>query len=341
MAETDPRLFVGFDLGGTKMLAHVYEVAAAANDPEAAKTVAKANAYERIGRERKKTHGYRGPKAGVERIVEVVTAALEDAGKDAKDLSGIGIGCPGPVDMENGVLIGPPNLGWGETKIADPLKQAFGCPVSVVNDVDAGMYGEYRFGAAHGSRCAVGIFPGTGVGGGAVYRGEIFRGAGSSCMEIGHVCVDPTGPLCGCGQRGCLEAVASRLSIAANAAKAAYRGEAPALFEKAGTDLREIRSGAIAEGVENDPVIKDIVTEAGRQIGLAAASLIHLLGPDVIVLGGGLVEAIPKLLCKVVEETANGRVMTAYRKSFRVVPAELADDAGVLGAAAWAARAAA
>ena len=331
---SDPRLFVGFDLGGTKMLAHVYEVEAS----DSAGEPAKAKAYEKIGRERKKTHGYRGPEAGVERIVEVITSALEDAGREAKDLTAIGIGCPGPVDMERGVLVGPPNLGWGETDIAGPLTKAFGCPAFVVNDVDAGMYGEYRFGAAAGSRCAVGIFPGTGVGGGCVHEGRIFRGAAASCMEIGHVCVDPGGPLCGCGQRGCLEAVASRLSIAAQAAKAAYRGEAPHLFEDAGTDLREIRSGAIANGVEKDPVIRDIVAEAGRQIGLATASLVHLLGPDVIVLGGGLAEAIPKLLVKTVEDAAKDRVMPAYRKSFKVVTAELADDAGVLGAAAWADR---
>lgn len=320
-ADAKSPLYVGFDLGGTKMLAHVYD-----------------GSYERLGRERKKTHGYRGPKAGVERIIETIQNALESAGRDKKELSAIGIGCPGPVEMEKGVLIGPPNLGWGETKIAEPLKDAFGCPVFVVNDVDAGVFGEYRFGAAKKSRCAVGVFPGTGIGGGAVYEGSIFRGAGISCMEIGHVRVDPEGPLCGCGQRGCLEAVASRLAVASMAAKAAYRGEADHLLNTAGTDLREIRSGALAESYERDPVVADLIREAAREIGLAVAGVVHLMGPDVVVLGGGLVEALPKPFTEIVSEVANGRVMTAYKKSFKVKAAELGDDAGVLGAVAWAAK---
>lgn len=310
---------VGFDLGGTKMLSHVYD-----GDDK------------RIGRERKKTHGYRGAKAGIERITDTIRASLEDAEVEAKELGAIGIGCPGPVDMDKGVLIGPPNLGWGETKIAEPLQGAFDCPVFVANDVDAGMFGEYHFGAAKNAYCAVGVFPGTGIGGGAVYQGSIFRGAAASCLEIGHVEVDPGGALCGCGQRGCLEAVASRLSVASQAAKAAYRGEAPFLFDKAGTDLREIRSGVLAEAYEKDKIIADIVHEAARQIGIAVAGVVHLLSPDVIVLGGGLVEALPKPFVEIVTEVANDRVMPAYRKSFKVKTAELGDDAGVLGAAAWA-----
>lgn len=319
-AEPDEKsALVGFDLGGTKMLSHIYDAD-----------------FNRLGRERKKTHGYRGPKAGVERIIEVIRLALDDADCSPKNLRGIGIGCPGPVSMDDGVLLGPPNLGWGVTKIAAPLKAEFDCPVFVVNDVDAGVFGEYRFGAAKKARCAVGVFPGTGIGGGAVYEGSIFRGAGASCMEIGHVQVDPEGPLCGCGQRGCLEAVASRLAVAANSAKAAYRGEAKHLLENAGTDLKEIRSGAIAEAFKHDRVIEDIVKEAARQIGLAVAGVVHLLGPDVVVLGGGLVEALPGPFLEIVSDVANGRVMPAYRKSFKVREAELGDDAGVLGAAAWA-----
>lgn len=313
------KVFLGFDLGGTKMLSHVYDAD-----------------YKRLGRARKKTHGYRGAKAGIERIVETIKASLQEAERDASSLAAIGIGCPGPVDMDRGMLLSPPNLGWGETKIAEPLADAFGCPVYVANDVDAGVFGEYQFGAAKGAYCAVGVFPGTGIGGGAVYRGAIFRGAGASCMEIGHVEVDPGGELCGCGQRGCLEAGASRLAVASRAAKAAYRGEAPFLLEKVGTDLKEIRSGALAESYEKDKIVAEIINDSARQIGLAVAGVINLLGPDVIVLGGGLVEALPKPFVEIVTNVANGRVMSAYRKSFKVKTAELGDDAGVLGAASWA-----
>ena len=346
-AGSDRTLVIGFDLGGTKMLSYLFDAADAESgkdkkdDKKDDKKSKKTAQYRKLARARKKTHGQRGREAGLDRICETIRESLEEADKDhsvsAGDLATIGIGCPGPIDMDEGVLLDPPNLPWGRTEVRKRLEKEFGCDVHVLNDVDAGVFGEYRFGAGQGSRCLIGIFPGTGIGGGCVYEGSVFRGATSSVMEVGHVRVDPEGPLCGCGERGCLEAVASRLAIAANAAKAAYRGEAKHLFDDAGADLREIRSGAISDAIANgDTVVEDIVREAARQIGLSAAGLIHLLGPDVIVLGGGLAEALPEQLTRIVEETARGHVMKAYRKSFTVKVAQLGDDAGALGAAAWA-----
>ena len=178
---------------------------------------------------------------------------------------------------------------------------------------------------------------GTGIGGGCVYEGEIFRGRKSSCLEIGHTQVMPNGPLCGCGQRGCLEAVASRLAISAQAAKSAARGEAPFLLKQVGTDLVNIRSRDLADSIQNgDKVIQEIVTEAARQIGMSLAGVINLLCPDVVVLGGGLVEALPELIVETVSRSARKRVMPAFRESFKVVSATLGDDATALGAAAWA-----
>jgi glucokinase len=206
-----------------------------------------------------------------------------------------------------------------------------------MNDVDAGLYGEYRFGAGRGGRCVLGVFPGTGIGGGCVYEERILRGRTSSCMEIGHVQVMPGGPLCGCGQEGCLEAVASRLAIAADAAKAVHRGEAPYLEAIAGSDIAAIRSGALARAISaGDSVIEQIVRRAAGYIGVAVAGAIHLLAPDIVVLGGGLVEAMPELFVTEVESTARGRVMSSYATSFRVLAAELGDDAAAMGAAAWA-----
>jgi glucokinase len=293
--------WVGFDLGGTKMLAQVYD-----------------GDLRGLGRERRKTKAAAGTDSGLERIGETIEAALTAAAVDKQRLAGIGIGCPGPVDMDRGVLLNPPNLGWRDVAIGERLARQFGCPVAVLNDVDAGVYAEYRFGAAKGAKCVVGVFPGTGIGGGCVYRGEILRGSVSSCMEIGHIQVMPEGPLCGCGRRGCLEAVASRLSIASQAARAAYRGEAPHLYEAAETDISEI------------------VREAARHIGRAVAGVIHILGPDLIVLGGGLVEAMPDLFVDHVGKTARKRVMAAFRDTFQVTMSKLKDDAVAQGAAAWA-----
>jgi glucokinase len=312
--------WIGFDLGGTKMLAQVYD-----------------DSFKVLGRERKKTRPANTATSGLQRITETIRDAVKQANIPMDRIAGIGIGCPGPVDMDRGVLLDPPNLAWHDTDIGKLLEKEFGCPVAVINDVDAGVYGEYRFGSAKESFCAIGVFPGTGIGGGCVYRGEILRGKSSSCVEIGHCHVIGNGPMCGCGQRGCLESVASRPAIAASAARAALRGDAPHLLEHAGTDLANIRSGALADAIKDgDKVVEQIVKEAARLIGIAISSVVNILSPDLVILGGGLVEAMPELFTTQVERAAKKRVMPAYKNTFKVVPAALGDDAGVMGCAAWA-----
>lgn len=316
----EDKYWVGFDLGGTKMLATVF-------DPS----------FRPVGRKRKKTRDRDGAAPGLERIADTIRRALESAGIRPEQLGGIGVGCPGPLDLDAGIILEAPNLGWVNAPVKETLERAFGCPTVIVNDVDAGVFGEYRFGAGQGARCVVGVFPGTGIGGGCVYEGRILRGRNSSCMEIGHVRVAPDGPLCGCGQRGCLEAVASRLAISAAAAQAAFRGQAPNLLKLAGTRLSDVRSGALAAAIgAGDRVVEQIVREAARQVGTAVGGIVHLLGPDVVVLGGGLVEAMPELYLESVTAAAKEWVLPSLTDSFRVEAARLGDDAAVMGAAAWA-----
>ncbi|RPI25414.1 MAG: ROK family protein, partial [Acidobacteria bacterium] len=158
-----------------------------------------------------------------------------------------------------------------------------------------------------------------------------------SCFEIGHSPLMPDGPLCGCGQRGCLEAVASRLAISASAAAAVYRGEAPKLQTIAGTDLANIRSGALAEAIKaGDVVIEQLVRNAARWLGTGIITVINLLAPDVIVLGGGLVEAMPAIYVEEVSKIAEDRVMAPFKNVFKIAVSELGDDAVAKGAAAWA-----
>jgi glucokinase len=275
--------------------------------------------------------------AGLERIVQLIREALEEAAVSPERVRGIGVGCPGPLDLEKGVILDAPNLGWSDVPLVKTLEHQMGVPAVIANDVDAGVFAESVFGAGKSANCVLGVFPGTGIGGGCVYEGQIVRGRSRTCMEFGHIQVLPDGPRCGCGLRGCLEAVASRLAIAAAAAKAAYRGQAPHLHELAGSDISHIRSGTLAAAIKaGDKVIEDIVSEACKHIGVAVAGFVHLLAPDVVVLGGGLVEAMPDLFVREVEKATNKRVMPSFKKSFRVVPAELGDDATALGAAAWA-----
>jgi glucokinase len=190
-----------------------------------------------------------------------------------------------------------------------------------------------------GARTALGVFPGTGIGGGMVYEGSIFRGKKSSCLEIGHVLMNPDGALCGCGRRGCLETVASRLSMSAEIAKAAYRGQAPHILRVAGTDLANIRSGTIKEAIDaGDTIVEQILRDGAKHLGTAIAGAVNLLLPDVIVLGGGLVEALPKLYLDEVAKSLVKHVMPSFQKTYELKVAKLGDDAGAMGAAAWARR---
>lgn len=312
------KVWVGFDLGGTKMLATVFD-----------------EKFRPIGRRRRKTKGAEGATAGIDRITRTIDEALLEAQVTPADVLGIGVGIPGPLDLDKGIIIESANLGWKNVKLRQMLEEKYKCPALIANDVDAGVFGEYRFGSGKGGRCVMGIFPGTGIGGGLVYEGKIFRGKTTSCMEIGHMIVEPRGRMCGCGKHGCLETVASRLAIAAEVAMAAYRGEAPIILEAAGTDLSDIRSSVLADAVRaGDKVVEKIVRNAARRIGDAAASTCNLLAPDIVVLGGGLVEALSDIFLDEVHDVISKKVMTSFVASITVTVASLGDDAGVMGAAA-------
>lgn len=320
MAGKSEDIWIGFDLGGTKMLSIAYD-----------------RDWNVLGRRRRKTRGRDGSDSGIARIGSTIERLLDENDLNPKRLKGIGIGCPGPIDLKNGRILMTPNLGWDDVGIGDFLTKKFDCPTVVLNDVDAGLFGEYRFGAAKGSRCAVGIFPGTGVGGACVYQGTILSGGGVSCMEIGHTRISSGSRSSGYDLPGTLEAEASRLSIAAEVAKAAHRGDAPFMAENTGTDLADIRSGALADAIKGgDKAVERLVEEASESIGISVVNVIHLLCPDKIVLGGGLVEAMEDLIIGTVAKTARKNVMSVYKDRFEVVAAKLGDDAGVKGAAAWA-----
>jgi glucokinase len=323
-SNSNRKYWLGFDLGGTKMMATVFD-----------------SRFKIKGFHRTKTKGHEGAKEVMARMLETIREALDESHVKASQLGGIGVGCPGPLDLDKGIILHAPNLGWKNVRLKDTLEKLYHCPTVIANDVDAGTFGEYRFGAAQGAHCALGVFPGTGIGGACVYEGHLLRGRVGSCMEIGHVKIQAEGRHCGCGQRGCLETIASRLAISADVAAAAYRGEAPHLLKLAGTDLRQIKSGVLAEAIEEgDEVIETIVRNAARQLGTAISGVINLLAPDIVVLGGGLVEAMPKLYLEEIRSAVQEFAMKAFLKDVKIVTARLGDNAGVMGAAALAAEAA-
>ncbi len=319
-APSSSPVWLGIDLGGTKILAEVFD-----------------SNWNSLGAKKKKTKAELGQKIGIQRVLETGRLAMEEAGIDPAGLKGVGIGCPGVLNLQTGTLVKASNLSWEKVPIQRLLEKEFGCPAAVANDVDAGTYGEYTHGAGKGARTVLGVFPGTGIGGGLIYEGNIFRGRKWSCMEIGHIQVVPDGPRCGCGRQGCLEAVAGRLAISTAASAAVLRGQAPWLQEHIGSDPADIRSGALAASIEHgDEVIREIVQQAFRCLGQFLSGMVNLLAPDVLVIGGGLAEAMPDLCLETLEEAMQPKVMDALHEVCNVQLATLGDHATSLGAAAWA-----
>lgn len=312
--------WIGFDLGGTKIMALVLD-----------------DTFKVIARERKKSKGQDEKSVSMDRIIKTIRSVIEQLPKPFPTLSGIGLGVPGTLDLDKGLILEAPNLGWKNIPIKELIEKEFKCPVVISNDVDAGVFGEYSLGAAQNSNCVLGVFPGTGIGGGLVYKGNLFTGKNNSCLEIGHFPVAANGNRCGCGRYGCLETVASRLAIAAAAAVAVFRGEAPNLQKIAGTDLVNIKSRALAQAIaEGDTSIEIIVRQAARYLGKTIGGVINLLIPDTIVLGGGLVEAMPDIYMKEVDKSIKETVMPSFESMYKLVAAKLGDDATAIGAAAWA-----
>lgn len=320
-AEDKPKgYWLGFDLGGTKMQCALFN-----------------EKLEQLEVKRRRTKGEQGVEATLERIQTTIERLLDERNVSEKEIAGIGIGCPGPVEPKTGVVRVAVNLGWKNIKVGDILRKRFDCPVSVLNDVDAGVYGEYIQGAGKGANSAFGLFPGTGIGGGFVYNGQILSGRNVSCMEVGHIKICGSERMGATGMSGTLETEASRLSIAGELAKLAFRGEAPKLQSEVGTEVGAIRSKVIAEAIDKgDKEVRRVVENACEMLGYTVANMVLTLCPDCVILGGGLVEAMPDLFVREVAKVAKRHVFDCYRDEFEVKAAQLGDDAATVGAAAWA-----
>ncbi len=316
---SDPN-WIGFDLGGTKMMASVLS-----------------DNLEILASARKSTKGHEGSEKGLKRIVELIQNVLEDEKLKTKDIAGIGMACPGVVNMKTGVLRHAPNLGWEEVPIGDELSKKFGVPVQVLNDVDAGAYGEFAHGAGKGAHTMVAVFPGTGIGAGCIIEGNLLTGKKATCMEIGNTRLPSVGLIGELGEPPRLEAICGRLGIASAAAVEAYRGNAPTLMSLAGTDLHQIKSGSLAKAIDGgDTAIEGIVRNAAHYLGMSIAGVVDLLGPDIIVLGGGLVEKLPDLFLGGVRNAIQLYASPALAKEVEVKIAKLGDGAVAVGSAAYA-----
>jgi glucokinase len=313
---------IGFDLGGTKMLAAVL-------DDEG--TIVARN-------KNRTTSG--GNDAIFDQIVATIDEVLVKAGINRSAIDAIGIAAPGPIDMHTGTILNTPNLGLLDFALADRLRAVMEAPVVLENDVNAGLWGEFVAGVARGKRHVVGIFPGTGIGGGLILDGRLFEGKSGAAGEIGHITVQSDGRRCGCGNHGCLETVSSRTAIARDLALLAMNGQSPVLAEAGATDITRVKSGLIRKALDaGDPGVAEVVDQAAYFLGIGMASMVNTFDPEMIVLGGGLIEKLGARFTDRAEATMRARAMSRLVASVEVAQAQLGDDAAVVGAADRAASA--
>ena len=276
---------------------------------------------------------------GPEAIVSELVACVRDAClPDGGAVLGVGVGVAGQVDRA-GVVQGAPNLGWKQFPLRARLETALEVPVAVLNDVQAAAFGEHAFGAGRGVDELVCLFIGTGVGGGVITRGTLLQGCTGSAAELGHLTVDPNGPPCRCGNRGCLEAFAGGWAIArrARAAVAAARGGGAVLLELAGGAPDQVTAATVVKAAGlRDPLSEQILREVGEALGIGIASIVNAFNPCILVLGGGVMAGMSEWI-EVASQAVRSRALAANAAGVRVLPAALGSRAGVIGAAAWAA----
>ena len=256
---------IGVDMGGTKILAGVVSAEGKI-----------------LGTAKRATKPGSGPEKVIERMVKTAQDAVKAAGLEMKEIAGLGAGAPGPLDPDRGVVIFTPNLpGWENVPLAKLLSEGLEIPAYIENDVNLGTLGEWALGAGRGVKDMVGIFVGTGIGGGLILDGALRQGWRKACAEVGHIILLAEGPMCGCGNRGCLEALASRTAIERDIWAGIKAGRESLIPEIMGQDSRErMTSGALAEAWEkNDPLVREVLGRTQFYLGLAVASLVNLVDP--------------------------------------------------------------
>jgi glucokinase len=302
------------DVGGTKVLGAIF------NEKD-----------EIIYRLKKRSKSGGEGAADVEKvIVSVVEEMIEESGIDRTKLNAIASCAPGIIDQDAGVVLFTPNLPWRNYDLAGAMRKKFGVPFFVGNDVNLGVLGEYKFGAAKGYKNIVGFFVGTGMGGGLVLNGALYTGHQFKAAEYGHMILDPEGPLCNCGQRGCLEAFSSKQGMTAYIRQQVARGRETMMAEavKDGVFRSKKLKKALAEG---DEVAMEAVDRACHYLAIATGNMINTFSPDLVLYGGGVIEAVGDIFLAKVLKEVDRYCMTAIRPTVDIKIAALGDDSILYG----------
>lgn len=315
-AEKD--VMVGIDMGGTRLRALVV------------------NAQNKIlGTQRAPTNPRQRPERLIADLAVLVEAAVQSAGLKPRDLRAVSMGVPGAVDAVEGIVQHAPNLGWKGVALGPKLEALLKVPVFVENDVNVGVVGEYTLGAGRGAQELVGIFVGTGIGGGIISGGRLWLGARGAAGEVGHIVVEIGGPRCGCGNRGCAEALASRTAMERDVRAAIRRGEksiVPRLMKERGRD--RMTSSIIQRALKaRDPVMEKVMKRAHFCLGILVANVVNMLDPECVIIGGGIAGRLGRDYVTPIRKTAYQYFLRRHdARRVKIVPGILGDDAGPLGA---------
>jgi glucokinase len=264
-------------------------------------------------------------------MVELARAVMTE------DVEAVGIGAAGLVESTTGVLVFSPNLAWRNVHLVEEVTGALGLPAIADNDATVAAWGEYRFGAGRGRDHLLVVTVGTGIGGGIVTDGRIYRGAHGFAAEIGHIIVEPGGPLCGCGNHGCWEQVAAGHAIERAGREAAERDPRSGIARLAEGVPGGVSGSVVTRAAQDgDETARAILAEVGRRLGEGLAGLVNVLDPEVLVIGGGAISAGDLLLDPARRAFAEAVEAAEFRPPVPILAAELGNDAGVVGAAALA-----
>ena len=322
MSDARVRYIVGVDLGGTNIV-----VGAMPEDGSRQLAVHQAE-----------THAEQGADAVVDRITKMVDAVITQVSASEKakkeDFLGVGVGAPGPLDRERGMVVVAPNLGWRDFPLRDSISDRVDLPVALDNDANCATIGEWWKGAAQGAKNVVGITIGTGIGGGIIMNGVLYHGSSDVAGEIGHTTIDSTGRYCRCGNYGCLEAYASGPAIALRAREALERDEVSMLRRMVDGHLDELNAATIyAAANAGDALALEVVRDTAKFLGTGIGNLLNILNPDVVVLTGGVTHAGEPLFEPLRAEVRR-RAFRPAVDACRIVAGSLRNSAGMVGAVA-------
>lgn len=303
------------DIGGTKVLGVIFDE--------------KENIVYRL---KKKTKEGGDTCENVEEvIIRVVEEMLTGSGIQREEIAAIAAGAPGVINQETGIVLFSPNLPWRNYDIRTPVEQKFGVPFFIGNDVNVGVLGEHQYGAARGCRNVVGFFVGTGMGGGLILNGELFMGHEFKAAEYGHMVLNPDGPLCSCGQRGCLEAFSSKKGMAAYIREQGARGRFCMLTDKMENGV--FKSKLLKKSMNaGETVTMEAVDRACHYLAVAAGNMINIVSPDMVVFGGGVMEAVGDIFMEKILAEVDRYCMPSIRSTVELKRAELGDDSILYGA---------